>query len=88
MHFELLKRCHFYVAEVATIKLHGLNFPLQGFEHRLREIDFFELLRAAEAAWTKHVDLHQLVAHDVKSDQEHTVFHQPRSRRSRCFSFR
>ena len=42
-------------------------------DDRVGEVHLLELLRAAEAARTEDVDLHQLVADDVQPDQEHAV---------------
>lgn len=51
-----------------------MHFAFQGLDDGIGEIDALELTGAAEPTRAKHVDLHQLAAHNIEPDKEHAVF--------------
>jgi len=49
---------------------------LEYVDHRVGELDLVQALAAAEASGAEDVDLHEPVAHDVETHQEHAVGHE------------
>jgi hypothetical protein len=56
--FGDLKRRQLHIAEIPAIVIHVVNLALQCFEYGMREVDFFEFLRAAQSAGAEDIDLH------------------------------
>ena len=70
------ERRHFRIIELPSVVAHESRLSFQRGDHRRVEVDFLELLRAAQPPRTEHVDLHEFVSDDVESHQEHAVLDQ------------